>query len=63
LDELTDRIELLGLDEKAFVDAILDRLPETPENHETIVAHNRQAEWPQVETPELEAGANRCAAG
>lgn len=63
LGALPDRIDLLGLDEDAFVDAILDRLPETPANHETIVAHNRQARWPDEEITDLEAGANRCAAG
>lgn len=63
LGELPDRIELVGLDEDAFVERILDRLPETPANHETIVAHNRQATWPDAEITELEAGANRCAAG
>jgi len=63
LGKLPDRIELLGLDEDAFVDAILDRLPETPANHDTIVDHNQRAEWPRTEISELEAGANRCAAG
>lgn len=63
LGELPERIELLGLDENTFVDVILERLPETPANHETIVANNRKGAWPDEDMTDLEAGANRCAAG
>jgi glyoxylase-like metal-dependent hydrolase (beta-lactamase superfamily II) len=63
LGEFSDRIELLGLERDAFVDAVLDQLPETPANHETIVDLNRVGEQPEAEMSELEAGANRCAAG
>jgi hypothetical protein len=41
----------------------LEMLPETPPTHETIVDHNRQARTPETDLADLEAGANRCAAG
>lgn len=63
LGDLPNRIDLLNLEEKAFVDEILDRLPETPPNHERIVEHNRTGTYPTGDVTELEAGANRCAAG
>lgn len=63
LGDVSDRIDVLALDEEAFVDTILDRVPETPPNHERIVEHNREGILPSGEATELEAGANRCAAG
>jgi glyoxylase-like metal-dependent hydrolase (beta-lactamase superfamily II) len=63
LAAVADRVDLLGLGEDAFVERILEMLPETPPNHETIVDHNRRARTPEADLADLEAGANRCAAG
>lgn len=63
LGDLPGRIDLLGLDEGRFVEEVLARVPETPPNHERIVAHNRAGTFPDGDVTELEAGANRCAAG
>ena len=39
------------------------RASPTPENQERIVELNRSGELPEGDPTELEAGANRCAAG
>ena len=62
LAEVRRRLNVLQLDESAFVDWILERLPPTPANFERIVRLNEQGELPG-EVIELEAGANRCAVG
>ena len=49
--------------EDAFVEAVAGRVTPTPENFERIVELNRAGETPQGDPTELEAGANRCAAG
>lgn len=53
---------LLRLSEAAFVTAVTKRLPPRPANHRQIVAANELGEWPDT-LIDLEAGANRCAAG
>ncbi len=63
LGDLPERIGLVGLAEDRFVSEILHGLPEPPDNHEIIVEHNREGSVPTGRLPELEAGANRCAAG
>ncbi len=63
LGELPARIDVLGLEEAAFVETVMDRLPENPPNHGRIVKHNRAGTLPESDVIELEAGANRCAAG
>lgn len=54
---------LLNEDEKPFVEKIAGRPLPAPENYERIVELNRVGEQPEGEPTELEAGANRCAAG
>jgi glyoxylase-like metal-dependent hydrolase (beta-lactamase superfamily II)/rhodanese-related sulfurtransferase len=61
LGAVTERISMLGLDEAAFVETILGRIPPTPPNHAAIVAFNEAGELPPGDPTELEAGANRCA--
>ena len=52
---------MLGLEEDAFVEAILARIPPTPPNHAQIVALNEAGAMPEGDPTDLEAGANRCA--
>lgn len=62
LGEVRKRTHLLGLDEDAFVERLLERIPPTPPNHAEIVELNEEGAYPEAELEELEAGANRCAA-
>ncbi|MFW6153101.1 MAG: MBL fold metallo-hydrolase [Halobacteriota archaeon] len=57
-------IDLLSVDQEAFVDRIVDRSSERPPNYETIIELNLgQRDLPPLdELTELELGPNRCAA-
>jgi glyoxylase-like metal-dependent hydrolase (beta-lactamase superfamily II) len=61
IGEVAGRVPLLELDEQAFVETILGRIPPTPPNHAQIVALNEAGALPDGELTDLEAGANRCA--
>ncbi len=63
LSEVRGNTPLLDEEEEVFVERIAGRASPAPENHERIVELNRAGEKPEVEPTELEAGANRCAAG
>jgi len=56
-------IRILKEDEDAFVEQIAGHDTPTPSNFERIVQLNRAGESPEGDPTELEAGANRCAAG
>ncbi|WP_202948451.1 MBL fold metallo-hydrolase [Nitrolancea hollandica] len=56
-----ERIDLLRVDEVAFVTNILRRIPPTPPNHHLIVQANEAGVFPDGDVTDLEAGANRCA--
>src|SRR5713101_5520547 len=57
---IRDTVALANLEQAAFVEAVLARIPPTPPNHSKIVELNERGELPD-DTSELEAGANRCA--
>ena len=57
---IRDTVALAKLEEAAFVEAVLARLPPSPPNHSRIVELNERGEIPG-DPSELEAGANRCA--
>jgi glyoxylase-like metal-dependent hydrolase (beta-lactamase superfamily II) len=63
LGELAGRIDLLALEEPAFIEAVLARIPLPPPNHHRIVELNEAGAWPEdlEALLDLEAGANRCA--
>lgn len=61
LREVIGRVPMLGLEEDAFVEVILARIPPTPPNHARIVALNEAGAFPEGDPTDLEAGANRCA--
>jgi glyoxylase-like metal-dependent hydrolase (beta-lactamase superfamily II) len=63
LAEVRGSVRVLQQDEEAFVEAVARRVTPTPENFERIVELNRAGETPEGDPTELEAGANRCAAG
>jgi glyoxylase-like metal-dependent hydrolase (beta-lactamase superfamily II) len=63
LAEVRENSPLLGESEGVFVERMTSSVASTPENHERIVEINRSGGWPEGDAAELEAGANRCAAG
>jgi glyoxylase-like metal-dependent hydrolase (beta-lactamase superfamily II) len=63
LSEVRNRVGSLLEDEDRFVHKVAGGFSPTPENYERIVALNRSGEQPDGDPMELEAGANRCAAG
>ncbi|KAB1193908.1 MBL fold metallo-hydrolase [Haloferax sp. MBLA0076] len=64
LGELREELDLLGLDEDAFVHRIADDTPEKPPNYERVIAINtgRESVTDEEEATELELGPNNCAA-
>ena len=63
LSVVQESVRPLREGEDAFLEAVAGRVAPTPENFERIVELNRAGETPQGDPTELEAGANRCAAG
>jgi glyoxylase-like metal-dependent hydrolase (beta-lactamase superfamily II) len=63
LGEVHHRVGLLREDEDAFVETLTAHLSPTPANHARIVELNKAEVLPEEDPAELEAGANRCAAG
>lgn len=54
-------VEILKLNEEDFISAILQRIPQTPDNYLEIVAKNLKGDFSDINPVDLEAGANRCA--
>jgi len=63
LVEVHESIRVLREAQDAFVEEIAAHVSPTPSNFERIVELNRAGEAPEGDPTELEAGANRCAAG
>lgn len=61
LQQVRRENSLLGLPEEEFVAAILARIPPTPPNFLSIIAHNESGTWPEGDPSTLESGSNRCA--
>ena len=57
---IRDSVPLMSLEQDAFVEAVLARIPPNPPNHAQIIELNERGELPD-DPSELEAGANRCA--
>jgi glyoxylase-like metal-dependent hydrolase (beta-lactamase superfamily II) len=57
---IRDSVPLTSLEQDAFVEAVLARIPPNPPNHARIIELNERGELPD-DPSELEAGANRCA--
>ncbi|MDS0297744.1 rhodanese-like domain-containing protein [Halogeometricum sp. S1BR25-6] len=64
LGEVTSRLDLLGLDREAFVERMVENVPEKPANYETVIAINagREEYENDRDAAQLETGANNCAA-
>jgi glyoxylase-like metal-dependent hydrolase (beta-lactamase superfamily II) len=63
LSEVHESVRILREAEDAFVGEITTHVSPTPSNFERIAELNRAGEAPEGDPTELEAGANRCAAG
>jgi len=63
LAQARQEIALLALNQEAFVETLLQRIPATPPNHQHIVELNEHGRMPEEDVTDLEAGANRCAIG
>jgi glyoxylase-like metal-dependent hydrolase (beta-lactamase superfamily II)/rhodanese-related sulfurtransferase len=63
LSKVQENVPLLSEDEESFVEKVARRASPVPENYERIVELNRSGDLPEGDPTELEAGANRCAAG
>ncbi|BBL80752.1 hypothetical protein RxyAA322_26060 [Rubrobacter xylanophilus] len=63
LSEVRGEIGLPPEDGDRLVEKVAGGASPTPENHERIVELNGAGERPEGDPTELEAGANRCAAG
>lgn len=64
LGAVKDRVEALQETEDEFAERVTSNVPPTPPNHETIIAANTSADWPDNDDlMGLEAGGNRCAVG
>jgi glyoxylase-like metal-dependent hydrolase (beta-lactamase superfamily II) len=63
LSEVRGSVRILKEDEDAFVEEIAGHRTPTPSNFERVVVLNRAGLSPEGDPTELEAGANRCAAG
>jgi glyoxylase-like metal-dependent hydrolase (beta-lactamase superfamily II) len=63
LSEVRGSVRILKEDEDVFVEKIAGHGTPTPSNFQRIVELNRAGISPEGDPTELEAGANRCAAG
>jgi glyoxylase-like metal-dependent hydrolase (beta-lactamase superfamily II)/rhodanese-related sulfurtransferase len=64
LSDVRTQLNLVDLDEEAFVKRMVKNVPEKPDNYETIIGINQGKETIESnrETTKLETGANNCAA-
>ncbi len=63
LAKVREKAAVLRLPEDAFVQKLTAHLPPTPPNYHRVVELNEAGQLPEGDPTDLEAGANRCAAG
>jgi glyoxylase-like metal-dependent hydrolase (beta-lactamase superfamily II) len=61
LEKVLSDLPLLSMEENQFVQSLLKRIPNPPENYLKIVDKNISGNFTDINTVDLEAGANRCA--
>ena len=61
IGSIKKNVALLRLSGEEFVNTILQRIPPTPANYQSIVEHNLKGDFRDINPVDLEAGANRCA--
>ena len=63
LAKVREKAEVLRLPEDGFIQKLTAHLPPTPPNYHRVVELNEAGQLPEGDPTDLEAGANRCAAG
>ena len=58
---IKQNVAMLKLNEEEFANTILQRIPPTPPNYLSIVEKNIKGDYSDINSVDLEAGANRCA--
>ncbi len=61
LSRVSEKINVMQLHERQFVDDVLKRIPPTPPNYQTIASLNKTGSHAGYEPANLEAGGNHCA--
>ncbi len=61
IGKIKKTVAMLQLKEQEFVNTILQRIPPTPANYQSIVEKNIKGDFSDINPVDLEAGANRCA--
>ena len=61
LANIKEEVDLLNYNREEFISKLLQKIPETPPNYQSIVELNKVGNAKESELIELEAGANRCA--
>jgi len=61
IGSIKQNVAMLRLNEEEFVNTILQRIPPTPANYQSIVEKNLKGDFSDINPVDLEAGANRCA--
>jgi len=61
IGSIKQNVAMLRLSEEEFVNTILQRIPPTPANYQSIVEKNLKGDFSDINPVDLEAGANRCA--
>jgi glyoxylase-like metal-dependent hydrolase (beta-lactamase superfamily II)/rhodanese-related sulfurtransferase len=64
LSDVRTQLDLVDLDEEAFVERMIENIPEKPDNYETVISINLGTESVESnrDATMLETGANNCAA-
>lgn len=57
---IKNSVPSITLNKAAFIKTILDHIPPAPANYRTIVECNNKGDFNDINTIEVEAGANRC---
>jgi glyoxylase-like metal-dependent hydrolase (beta-lactamase superfamily II)/rhodanese-related sulfurtransferase len=60
IGEAKKNISLLNSNENDFINALLAKIPPTPANYLSIVEKNLTGNFSEMDSADLEAGANRC---
>ena len=58
---VTEKVNVVRMDEKQFINEVLKKIPPTPPNYLTIAALNKKGSYDGHQPADLEAGGNHCA--
>jgi glyoxylase-like metal-dependent hydrolase (beta-lactamase superfamily II)/rhodanese-related sulfurtransferase len=61
VSEVIDKLTVMRMEEKEFIDNVLTKIPPTPSNYLTIASLNKKGSYDGHQPADLEAGGNHCA--